>query len=99
MSIAIPVAALLGLTGCTPTMTTAQACSEYNVAVQLLIDSSNDPDLHHKYEDQLKGVVDKAPDSVKADMNSIYLLFSKSPDAKDNPEAAKRIQVACQAAK
>ena len=77
--IALSAVSLLILTGCAPTMTTAQSCSEYT--------------------SQLKTLIDQVPDTVKDDMHAIYLLESKSPDAKTNPDAAKRIEIACTAAK
>ncbi|MET4144086.1 hypothetical protein [Arthrobacter sp. UYCo732] len=93
------IVALLTMTSCAPKLSTAEACSEYNTLTSLMISSSNDDQIHSRYGNQLKDMLDKAPDTVKADMHAIYLLMTDSPDAKRNPEAAQRIEVACKAAK
>ena len=93
------IAVLATLTGCTSKLSTAQACSEYNALVKLMISTANDQPMHDKYGSQLKKLVDKAPDTVNDDMHAIYLLMSGSPEAKRNPEAAQRIETACFAAK
>jgi len=80
-------------------MTTSQSCSEYNTLQKLYINSGDDDTLAARYTSQLKTLIDQAPDTVKDDMHAIYLLESKSPDAKTNPDAANRIEIACAAAK
>ncbi|HEX9088654.1 MAG TPA: hypothetical protein VF867_14130 [Arthrobacter sp.] len=97
--IALSAVAVLTLTGCAQTMNTAQSCSEYNTLQKLWLHSSGDTALQAKYISQMKTLIEKAPDTVKVDMHSIYLLESNSPEAKSNPEAARRIDVACAAAK
>lgn len=93
------IAVLAALTGCTPKLSTAQACSEYNTLSKLMISTANDQSMHDKYVSQMKELLGKAPDTVKDDMHAIYLLMSRSPEAKSNPEAAQRIETACLAAK
>lgn len=90
--------AVASLAACTAKLSTAQACSEYNALSKLMINSASDDALQKKYGSQMKDIIDKAPDTVKDDMHAIYLLMTDSPDAKRNPEAAQRIEIACKSA-